>query len=48
LLFIIEGKVEINGHILEKRDEVQITDEDEYTLLALTESKVLLFDVPML
>jgi hypothetical protein len=47
LLLIIEGKIEINGHILESRDELQITDEEEYTLLALTESKVLLFDVPM-
>jgi hypothetical protein len=47
LLLIIEGKVEINGHILESRDELQITDEEEYTLFAFTESKVLLFDVPM-
>lgn len=47
LIFIIEGKIEINGHILEARDELQITHEEEYTLTALTESKVLLFDVPM-
>jgi quercetin 2,3-dioxygenase len=47
LLLIIEGKVEINGHILESRDELQITDKEEYALLALTKSKVLLFDVPM-
>lgn len=47
LLLIIEGKVEIEGHILEAKDELQITDEEEYTLIALTESKVLLFDVPM-
>lgn len=47
LIFIIEGKVEINGHILETRDELQITDKEKYALLALDESKVLLFDVPM-
>lgn len=47
LIFIIEGKIEINGHVLDARDELQITDKEEYTLLALTESKVLLFDVPM-
>lgn len=47
LIFIIEGKVTIAGHTLESRDELQITDEEEHTLLALTESKVLLFDVPM-
>lgn len=47
LLLIIEGKVEINGHILDSRDELQITEEEEYTLIAHTASKVLLFDVPM-
>lgn len=47
LLFIIEGKVDINHQILEPRDELQITDEEEYTLTALSESKVLVFDVPM-
>ena len=47
LIFIIEGKIEINGHILEARDELQITDEEKYTLTAITESKLLLFDVPM-
>jgi len=47
LIFIVEGKVDIAGHTLEARDELQITDEEEYTLLALTESTVLLFDVPM-
>lgn len=47
LIFVIEGKVEIESLTLEARDELQITDEEEHTLLALTESKVLLFDVPM-
>ena len=47
LLLIIEGKVEINGHILESKDELQIIDEEEYALIALAKSKVLLFDVPM-
>ncbi|MCX6073523.1 MAG: pirin family protein [Campylobacterales bacterium] len=47
LLFVIDGKVDINGHILNERDELQITDEKEYALLALSEANVLLFDVPM-
>lgn len=47
LIFVIEGTIRIDTHILEARDEIQITDEEEYTLLALSESKVLLFDVPM-
>jgi len=48
LLLIIEGKVEINGHILNARDELQMSNEDEYILLALVDSKVILFEVPML
>lgn len=47
LLFVIEGKVQINGHLLSARDELQITDKEEYALLALDASKVLLFDVPI-
>ncbi len=47
LVFVIEGIIEINGNVLDARDELQITDKEEYTLLALSESKVLLFDVPM-
>lgn len=47
LIFVIEGKISIDAHILEARDELQITDEEEYTLLAHSDSKVLVFDVPM-
>lgn len=47
LIFVIEGKISIDAHILEARDELQITDEEKYTLLALSDSKVLVFDVPM-
>ena len=47
LIFVIEGKISIDTHILEARDELQITEENEYTLLAHSDSKVLVFDVPM-
>lgn len=47
LLFVIEGRVQISGHLLGARDELQITDTEEYALLALEASKVLLFDVPI-
>jgi len=47
LIFVMEGSIKIAGHTLNERDEIQIKDEEEYTLLALAESKVLLFDVPM-
>lgn len=47
LIFVIEGTIGIDDHLLEARDELQITDEEEYTLLAHSDAKVLLFDVPM-
>lgn len=47
LIFVIEGTIRIDDYLLEARDELQITDEEEYTLLAHSDAKVLLFDVPM-
>lgn len=47
LLLVIEGSVTIGGHVLDARDEIQITDEEEYILRALSPAKVLLFDVSM-
>ncbi|MBN2869483.1 MAG: pirin family protein [Campylobacterales bacterium] len=47
LIFVMEGSVEIAGDVLNARDELQITDKEEYALRALSESKILLFDVPM-
>lgn len=46
LVFVMEGSVEIAGQILNERDEIQITDEEEYTLKALAPSKLLVFVVP--
>ena len=47
LLLVVEGSVKIDGVILDKRDEVQITEEKIYELEALKPSWVLVFDVPM-
>ena len=47
LVLVVEGCVEIDGVILEKRDELQITDSKAYELKALKPSWVLVFDVPM-
>lgn len=47
LLFVMEGSVSVDGQILYERDEIQITDREEHSLKALSESKVLLFVVPM-
>ncbi len=47
LIFVMEGSVEIAGETLYARDELQLLDNKPYRLKALSESKVLLFDVPM-
>jgi len=47
LLLVVEGQIEIDGMVLEQRDEVQITEEKAYELKALKPSWVLVFDVPM-
>ena len=48
LLFIVEGSVEIEGVLLEARDEVQITEDKTYEIKATQSSRILLFDVAML
>jgi redox-sensitive bicupin YhaK (pirin superfamily) len=45
--FVIDGEVEIEGQILEKRDGFGIRDVQEITLKSTTDSKVLLMEVPM-
>ncbi|NOR57823.1 MAG: pirin family protein [Sulfurimonas sp.] len=47
LLFVIEGSVEIAGDVLNKRDEIQITDKETYTITALADTHLMLFEVPM-
>lgn len=47
LVLVVEGCVEIDGVVLEQRDEVQITESKSYELKALKPSWVLVFDVPM-
>ncbi|MBE0637874.1 MAG: pirin family protein [Bacteroidales bacterium] len=45
--FVIDGEVEINGQHLEKRDGLGMWDTSELSLKSLTDSRVLLMDVPM-
>ncbi len=47
LIFIIEGKISVEGEILERRDEIQLTEAGSYTIEALENAQVLLFDVPI-
>lgn len=46
-VFVLEGEVEINGQKLEKRDGFGLWEIEEFKLAALTDSKVLLMEVPM-
>ncbi|MDP2850238.1 MAG: pirin family protein [Sulfuricurvum sp.] len=45
LLLVIEGQITIDGTVLNRRDEIQITQEGTYTIEALQNSQVLLFDI---
>lgn len=47
LLFVIEGQITIDGTELNRRDEIQITQEGTYTIEALQNSQMLLFDIPI-
>lgn len=46
-VFVLEGAVEINGQKLEKRDGFGIWETDSFELKALSDSRVLLMEVPM-
>ncbi|RIV73997.1 pirin family protein [Flagellimonas aequoris] len=45
--FILEGEVEINGQKLEKRDGFGLWEMDSFQFKSLTDSRVLLMEVPM-
>lgn len=47
LLLVIEGSIEVVGELLNKRDEIQITDTNSYTIKSLTNAELLLLEVPM-
>lgn len=45
--FVIEGKITINDHLLEKRDALGIYETTSFTMHATETGKVLLIEVPM-
>jgi len=45
--FIIDGRIEIGGHELERRDGLGLTDEDQVQIKAQTQAEVLCIDVPL-
>ncbi len=47
LLLVVEGKVAVADVLLERRDEMQITEQGNCDLTALEPSEMLMFDVPM-
>lgn len=46
-IFVLNGTVEINGQLLEKRDGYGIWDIESFDFKSITPSKVLLMEVPM-
>ncbi|MFV5699905.1 pirin family protein [Flavobacterium sp. ZT3R17] len=46
-LFLIEGEIEVNNQILKARDAMGITDFDQFEIKIITQSKILLVEVPM-
>ncbi|MEJ8801580.1 pirin family protein [Pontibacter sp. H249] len=45
--FVLEGEVEIDGEKLSKRDGMEITDADSFTIKADADAELLLMEVPM-
>jgi quercetin 2,3-dioxygenase len=46
-LFLIEGEIEVNNQILKARDAMGITNFDQFEIKIITQSKILLVEVPM-
>lgn len=47
LLLVIEGEIQCMGETLEQRDELQTQEGEAFTIHAISESHLLLFEVPM-
>lgn len=48
LFLVIEGEIEVAGESLYRRDELQIEDTKPFVIHALSESHLILFEVPMM
>lgn len=46
-IFVIEGKIEVNGQTLNKRDAFAAEKVDHFTLKSLEQSEVLIMEIPM-
>jgi hypothetical protein len=47
LILVVEGDFQIGSFTLNRRDELQITDSEDYLLEAIEEGSVLVFEVPL-
>ena len=46
-IFIIEGEIEVNGEKLQKRDALGVWESDLIEIKSITNSEILLVEVPM-
>ena len=46
-VFVLSGSVTVNGELLENRDGLGISETEVLTIVANTESELLLIDIPM-
>jgi redox-sensitive bicupin YhaK (pirin superfamily) len=47
MCFVLEGQVEVEGQVLDRRDGLGVWDADQLTVKASADSEVLLMEVPM-
>ena len=45
---VIDGEVEVNGQILNKRDAIEVTDANEFEIKINSTANLLAVEVPML
>lgn len=47
-IFVIDGQIEVEGNLLEKRDAIGVSEAPQVNLNATTDSKLLIIEVPMI
>ena len=46
-VMLVEGEVQVGGHLLTKRDAIGISETEKFSIKANVNSEVLLIEVPM-
>jgi redox-sensitive bicupin YhaK (pirin superfamily) len=46
-VFVIEGSIEVNGHVLGRRDAIGVWELDDVEIKATADADVLLIEIPM-